>query len=48
MFLRFSNVEQLGACGASYEPLMNIILDNGVDYMFEYVDENPVLRVTDL
>lgn len=26
--------------------LINIILYNGVDYMFEYVDENPVLRVT--
>lgn len=43
MFLSYSNVEQLGACGASYE---SIILYNGVDYMFEYVDENPVLRVT--
>ena len=45
MFLRFSNVEQLGACGASMS-VLNIILYNGVDNMFEYVDENPVLRVT--
>ena len=40
-----SNVEQLGACGASMS-VLNIILYNGVDNMFEYVDENPVLRVT--
>ena len=26
--------------------LINIILYNGVDYMFEYVDEYPVLRVS--
>ena len=26
--------------------VLNIILYNGVDNMFEYVDENPVLRVT--
>ena len=26
--------------------LINIILYNGVDYVFEYVDEYPVLRVS--